>query len=343
MILFPFIIASEGRQSERKIRQPHHAFRAKFIIPRMEIHTYLASDVAAFDFTRDDFRPLERELPRLTLRVHQSQGDLLDAGDTADCVLTWVFDRAWYPVFPNLRAVLTPAAGADWVAPDPTGRVRLIHGTFHGPLLAESLLGAILFMNRRMPDMLRNFGHREWNRNIQKDCRLLAHQTVVIVGLGHIGTECARVLRSLDARVIGIKRDPATLPAPLPGVDVRPVSDIDKVLPEADHVVVILPGGADTDRILDQTRLRLCKPGVFVYNFGRGNAVAGEDIVKVAGHIGGAFLDVTDQEPLPPESPLWSLDNVMITPHSSCVYREYRAAFIDEVAGYLSRMINEPA
>ena len=82
---------------------------------------------------------------------------------------------------------------------------------------------------------------------------------------------------------------------------------------------------------LDADRLRLCKPGAFVYNFGRGNALAGEDLVAAADHIGGAFLDVTDEEPLPPDSPLWSLDNVMITPHSSCIYREYKQAFLDEV------------
>lgn len=317
-------------------------FQAKLIIPGMEIHACLASHVAAFNFTRDDLLRLKQRFPRITLGIHQSRVDLLDAAATADCILTWEFEEAWYSGCPNLKAIFTPAAGSDWVAADPADRVRLIHGTFHGPLLAESLLGAILFMNRRMPAMIHNFERREWDRNIQKDCRMLANQTVVIIGLGHIGGECARLLKSFGATVIGIKRDANRLPVPLPDVEVRPVAELESALPEADHVVVILPGGAGTDRILNESRLGMCRQGAFIYNFGRGNAIASEDIARVSGHIGGAFLDVVDQEPLAPDSPLWSLDNVMITPHSSCIYREYRAAFIDEVAAHLGRWLDRP-
>lgn len=306
----------------------------------MEIHICLGSTVDAFDFGCDDLTPLARRFPGFTLRVHGDHPGLLADGAAADYLLTWEFDEAWYPRFSRLKTLFTPAAGGDWVAPDPSGRVELVHGTFHGRLLAESLLAAMLFMNRRMPDMIGNFARREWDRNIQKDCRLLANQTVLIVGLGHIGTECARLLRSLGAAVIGVKRDPSRLPASLNGVVVRPATELEDLLPRADHVAVILPGGPDTDRILDESRLRMCRPGVWVYNFGRGNAIAVDDIVKAGDHIGGAFLDVVDPEPLPPDSPLWSLDNVMVTPHSSCIYREYKAAFIDEVIDFLSRRLD---
>lgn len=278
--------------------------------------------------------------PRATLRVHENTAGLLAGAPTADHVLTWEFDRSWYARCPRLETVFTPAAGRDWVAADPAGRVEVIHGTFHGRLLAESLLGAILYMNRRMPDMIRNFQRRAWDRNIQQDCRLLANQTVLIIGLGHIGAECARLFRSLGAGVIGIKRDPFRLPGPLADVDVRPAGELDAALPEADHVVAILPGDASTDRILDEPRLRKCRPGACVYNFGRGNAIASDDLVKAGDHIGGAFLDVVDEEPLDPTSPLWSLDNVMITPHSSCVYREYKEAFVEEVIAHLSQRID---
>lgn len=305
----------------------------------MEIHSFLTSEVSAFDFKHDDLVRLEQRFSRISLKVHEHHSDLLEAAATADFLLTWEFDEAWYPRFPNLKTIFTPAAGNDWVAADPTGRVELIQGTFHGRLLAESLLGAMLFMNRRMPEMIRSFQRREWDRNIQRNCRLLANQTVLIIGLGHIGSECARVLKSLGVRVIGVKRDPSRLPAALEGVEVRPATELEAVLPEADHVAVILPGNENTDRILDESRLRMCKPGACIYNFGRGNAVAGDDIVKASDHIGGAFLDVVDQEPLGPDSPLWTLDNVMITPHSSCVYKEYKVAFVDEVIGHLSQRI----
>ncbi len=302
----------------------------------MELHTCLASDVSGFDFKRNDLDRLQEQLPGIDLRFHETTARFLAAGTTADCVLTWEFDAAWYARFPHLKKIFTPAAGRDWVAADPDGRVEVIHGTFHGRLLGESLLGAVLFMNRRMPDMIRNFEGRRWDRNIQQDCRLLTNQTVLILGLGHIGAECARLLLSLGARVIGIKRDPSSPPPGLAGVDVRPVSELDAALPEADHVVLLLPADTSTDRILDETRLRKCRPGVYVYNFGRGNALASHDLTQAADHIGGAFLDVTDREPLDPSSPLWSLDNIMITPHSSCIYREYKEAFVEEVIAHLA-------
>lgn len=304
----------------------------------MELHACLASDVAAFDFKRADLAALEEQFPWIRLRFHESHIDFLDAAATADCLLTWVFDEAWYAHCPNLRTIITPAAGQDWVAPDPDGRVELIHGTFHGRLLGESLLSAVLFMNRRMPDMLRNFRRREWDRNIQKDCRLLCGQTVLIIGLGHIGSECARILQPLGPRIIGIKRDPSRTLLPLEGVEVRPVGELEATLPEADHVAVVLPANAGTDRILDARRLHMCNPGACIYNFGRGNAIASEDLVKAADHIGGAFLDVTDEEPLPADSPLWSLENIMITPHSSCIYREYKERFVAEVIRHLQRI-----
>ncbi|HSH43427.1 MAG TPA: D-2-hydroxyacid dehydrogenase [Arenicellales bacterium] len=301
----------------------------------MQLHACLNSDVAAFDFRYGDLEPIVAACPGVSLHVHENHESLLEEAACADVLLTWEFRQSWYARFPRLRKIFTPAAGRDWVAADPRGRVEVIHGTFHGRLLGESLLGAILYMNRRMPAMRRNFERREWDRNIQKDCRLLANQTVLILGLGHIGSECARILQPLGPRIIGIKRNPANTLLPLEGIEVRPVSELESTLPEADHIAVVLPGDAGTDRILDAHRLHLCKPGACVYNFGRGNAVASDDLVAAAGHIGGAFLDVTDEEPLPPDSPLWSLDNIMITPHSSCIYREYREAFVAEVIGQL--------
>jgi len=305
----------------------------------MEVHACLASEVLAFGFARDDLAPLEQRFPQLRLTCHRDSEALLEAATDADYLLAWHFNSAWYAGFPRLKALFTPAAGADWVAPDPSGRVELVHGAFHGRLLGESLLSAVLFMNHRMPAMIDNFRRRAWDRNLQKDCRLLRNQTVLIVGLGHIGSECARLLQPLGPRIIGVKRDPSRRVMPLDGVEVRPASELDELLPQADHVAVVLPGGPETDRLLDEARLRRCRPGALIYNFGRGNALAVQDLVNASDHIGGAFLDVTDPEPLPPDSPLWSLDNVMITPHSSCIYDDYRRAFVDEVIGHLERRL----
>lgn len=297
----------------------------------MELHTCLWSDIVAFDFNADDLAPLLHAFPGLDLVMHRSAGDFLAAAERATWLLTWDFEAAWYELCPSLEAIFTPAAGNDWVAADPAGRVRLVHGTFHGQLLSESLLGALLYMNHRMPAMSRNFQHRAWDRNLQAGCRLLRNQTVLIIGLGHIGSACAQTIRAFGASVIGIKRDPTRRYRPLPGVDVRGLDRLHETLPLADHVVLLLPGSPDTDGILSRELLQQCKPGAYVYNFGRGNALRSDDLLASLGHLGGAFLDVVDEEPLVKSSPLWRHPDIMITPHSSCVYREYKSAFIAEV------------
>ena len=87
-------------------------------------------------------------------------------------------------------------------------------------------------------------------------------------------------------------------------------------------------------------RLLTCKPGAIRYNIGRGNALRSTDLLDHWDRLGGAFLDVTEEEPLLAESPLWQLNNIIITSHSSCVYEDYRRLFVNEVidklGGYLS-------
>lgn len=302
----------------------------------MEMHTCLWNDVNAFNFEAGDLAPIRHRFPHLKIVCHQDVDGFLDAAGNAEYLLTWDFRSSWYQSCPALRAIFTPAAGNDWVERDPLGRVELVHGTFHGGMLGESLLSAILFMNHRIPDMVRNFQCHGWDRNLQQDCTLLSNQAVLIVGLGQIGSKCAALLQGLGMRVTGIKRDPGRLLVPLPGIDVKPVSELDSCLGEADHVVLLLPGGKSSDRLFDLERLLRCKEGAYIYNFGRGNAIVSADLLAAREHIGGAFLDVIEEEPLDPGSPLWDMENVMITPHSSCVYREYKSAFINEVVDQLA-------
>ena len=309
----------------------------------MELHTCLWNDVAAFDFDESDLAPLVRAFPEIKVVCHRSEDEFLASASDATWLLTWEFAASWYARCPSLRAIFTPAAGSDWVAADPGGHVPLVHGRFHGQILSESLLGALLYMNHRMPDMQRNYQQHGWDRNLQTECRLLRNQTVLIIGLGHIGSECARAIRGLGARVIGIKRRPDRLYAPLDGTEVRGPDQLERSLGEADHIVLLLPGESSTDGLLSSALLGNCKPGAYVYNFGRGNALRSADLLACIDHLGGAFLDVTDEEPLPESSPLWTHPRIMITPHSSCVYREYKSAFIAEVISRGRTQFFQPA
>ena len=139
-----------------------------------------------------------------------------------------------------MDVILTPAAGNDWVAPDPKGRVELLHGSFRGPILAESLLQTILFMNQQMPQMLTNFENHSWNTNIQTESRLRNQQNVLIIGFGNVGSDCAAQIRGLGSRVIAIRK--STGPHSPRDTVVFGIEQLSQFLLQADRIVLLLPG-----------------------------------------------------------------------------------------------------
>ncbi|MFZ2948339.1 MAG: NAD(P)-dependent oxidoreductase, partial [Desulfuromonadaceae bacterium] len=115
---------------------------------------------------------------------------------------------------------------------------------------------------------------------------------------------------------------------------------LEEELPYADHVVFVLPGGTETDGIFTARHFSAMKPGAYLYNLGRGNCYREEDLVTALknGPLAGAGLDVFAEEPLASASPLWELPNVLLTPHSSAISREYIDLFIQEWLGMLPEM-----
>lgn len=125
-----------------------------------------------------------------------------------------------------------------------------------------------------------------------------------------------RRLRGFDCRILGIRRHPA----PVPYFDgVYGLEDLDRLLPQADVVACALPETPQTVGLLTKARLRAMKPCAILVNCGRGSLLSGQDLIEVIqnGHLGGCALDVTEQEPLPPDSPLWDTSRLLLTPHIS--------------------------
>jgi len=116
-------------------------------------------------------------------------------------------------------------------------------------------------------------------------------------------------------KLIAIRRKPTGNEA----VPTYPEAEIDRYLPEADHVVNVLPGGSSTTNFINAHRLELMKPSAIFYNIGRGSTVDEEALLKALreNRIAAAYLDVTAREPLPPENPLWTVPNCYITPHTA--------------------------
>ena len=189
--------------------------------------------------------------------------------------------------------------------------------------------------------MLANEAERGWNRNLQYPGSLLRNQRALLLGYGAIGRHCARVLRSLGMEVVGCQRPPPGGADPETGARLCRPEDLEHELAQADHVVLLLPGGEDTRGFLSRQRLGWFKPGSFLYNFGRGTTVDEADLLWALdrGLLAGAGLDVTETEPLPPESGLWTHRGVFVHPHSSCVYDEYRPMHVQELSRQLEAFV----
>ena len=165
---------------------------------------------------------------------------------------------------------------------------------------------------------------------------------MVILGFGAIGHHAGRLLKALGARITGIRRNPeGDRPEWFDTGDrVAGINELDNILPDADHLLCVLPSGDSTQNILDARRLGLLPRGAFVHNIGRGNCIDEAALAAAlnSGELGGAFLDVFDKEPLSAESPLRKARNAYLYPHVSAVAPQYMSLYVDELSARLEAL-----
>ena len=207
--------------------------------------------------------------------------------------------------------------------------------------VAEHAMALILAMMRHIPAGRDNQRRRHWRGMISDVARRedeLGGKTLLIVGLGRIGSRVATVARAFGLRVIGTKRDPS---AGAGAADVV-VSDarLREVLPEADIVALTCPLTPQTEKLIGEASLAAMKPSAYLINVARGRVVDEPALIAAlnAGRIAGAALDVTVEEPLPETSPLWGFDNVLITPHTAGETQRYEDNVIDVLLENLDRL-----
>jgi phosphoglycerate dehydrogenase-like enzyme len=222
----------------------------------------------------------------------------------------------------RLRLVQMMGAGVDSLlpAPDLPATVRIANARgVHEPEMPEFALSLILALAKRIPRALDQQRRREWK--IYGSLRLEG-ATAGILGLGAIGHSLAWRCKALGMRVIGTRRSPE----PLEAVDqVFGPDQTQRVLVESDVVVVLLPLTSETRGLLDAGALSLMKRRSLLVNVARGGIVDEAALAKAleGGEIGGAAIDVFEQEPLPASSPLWNAPNCMVTPHVAGLSRDY--------------------
>jgi phosphoglycerate dehydrogenase-like enzyme len=194
--------------------------------------------------------------------------------------------------------------------------VTTASGVHAGPL-SEFVFAALLSQTRALDQLSEWQRAHHWQRFTAGE---LAGKTMTIIGPGRIGRQIARVARAFDMRVIAIGRTGGADRAEALGVEAYlPISQLDEGLGQADIVVVIAPHTGATDRLIGAAQFDAMKPGAWFVNIGRGAIVDEEAMIERIrdGRIGFAALDVFQQEPLPPDSPLWDLPNLLISPHCS--------------------------
>ena len=225
---------------------------------------------------------------------------------------------------PRLRWLSSVAAGLDGIV-TPALLARNVSVTsasgVHGPNIAEHLLAMILMFTRGLPKLFRAQMAHRWERKIPSRSGAFAEltgQTILILGLGRIGEALAARARPFGVRLVAVKHDLSARHDSAIAVDeLLPLGALDEALGRADHVCVTLPLTPETHHLLDARRLARMRPSTYVYNVSRGAVIDEAALVTAlrAGKLAGAGLDVYEEEPLPPESPLWDLDNVILTPH----------------------------
>ncbi len=185
----------------------------------------------------------------------------------------------------------------------------------HGPVISEHVFAMLLYLRRDLGAFRAAQREARWDRRAGKDQAALAETTLLVVGMGGIGREIAKRGHAFDMNVLATVRTARTAPDYVQ--ELGTAKDLDRFLPRADVVAIALPLTSDTRGLFDAERIAKIKPGAILINIARGAIVDSDALVAAlkSGHLGGACLDVTDPEPLPVASPLWAMDNVVITPH----------------------------
>jgi phosphoglycerate dehydrogenase-like enzyme len=207
---------------------------------------------------------------------------------------------------PRLKVVQTLTAGVDHIRGQVPEGVLLCNGRgIHNASTAELALTLTLASLRGIPGFVGDQEDHRWNQGWRSS---LADSTVLIVGYGDIGRDIERRLLPFEVDVLRVARTARD--------GVHPLAELPDLLPQADVVILIVPGTSETRGLVDATFLARMKQGALLVNVARGPVVVTDDLVAAleSGHVHAA-LDVTDPEPLPPGHPLWSAPHVLITPH----------------------------
>ncbi len=318
---------------------------------RATVVIFTESSFAFWCFPEDQLTMLRQRFPDVTFHLVRTEAQLLRVLPQADVYLGWQFRPEWLPHAPRLRWIHSPAAGVRRLifpemqrSPIVITNARGVHAT----VIAEHVIGAMILVYRKFLQCFIHQRQRYWgNHALIADppgLLELAGRTVLIYGYGTIGQAIGRRAHALDMTVWAVRRHPDRS-SPYAHRVGRLEDSLDW-LSDADFVVVCMPYTDETREWFDRSRFERMRPTAVFINVARGHLVREPDLLEALQQkrIRAAVLDVFQEEPLPPDSPFWTCDNVLITPHVAGVATDrHWHRVIEQFAQNLERFLtNRP-
>ena len=310
-----------GRKSSYKLLiasylEPKHVERIRNVDPRIQV-IYEPDLIAPQRFPADH---IGGTLRRSEEEERKWQSLLQEAHILFD------FDRSHFAdlpdLAPNLMWMQCTSSGIGqtlkkWKYPE-----RMPHVVFtnakgvHAQPLAEFCLLVMLAFNKKLFQTLQQQKEKRWARLAGSD---LNQKTIAIIGMGLVGKEVARMAKALGMKVMGMKRNIKGIEASALNADeLYTPSELHQMLPKSEFLVLIAPHTSETEKMIGREELQMLPKGAILINIARGALLDEEALIEAleTGHLRGAGLDVFATEPLPENSPLWTLENVIVSPHS---------------------------
>ncbi|HEX2173287.1 MAG TPA: D-2-hydroxyacid dehydrogenase [Dehalococcoidia bacterium] len=250
------------------------------------------------------------------------------------------FDRSLFAAAPRLRWVQTMTAGVDHLLNlglEDRG-IRLTASHIHRIQIGEYVLTMLLALTKRLPDLLRIQRERRWER---PELDEVYEKTIGIVGFGVIGRRVAEIAKVLGMQVVAMRRRPPQADRDESVDRWYPADRLREMLAECDYVLLAVPGTPATAGLIGSAELAAMKPTAYLINIARGSVVDEAALIEALRdrRIAGAALDVFVKEPLPADSPLWDLDNLILTAHISGPTARYNERAVDLFCENLRRYL----
>ena len=265
-------------------------------------------------------------------------------GDVDVLLCSGLWRNELIPAAGRLAFIQSISAGTDQYSREALGAAGIRVASAQGAnerAVAEHAIALILAMARQIPEARDNQTARKWRGmigDLGKREDELGGKTLVIVGLGRIGSRLAKLAKAFEMRVIATRRDPSKGAGAAD--EVVGEEDLLGILPQADFVALTCPLTPRTENLIDAKALAAMKPSAYLINVARGKVVNEPALVDAIDRkrVAGAALDCVWEEPLPAASPLWAMPNVLITPHTAGETRRYEDNVIDILLENLGRL-----